>query len=107
MSVGTILVSSLLAALAHPVAWPVALAGFLVRGGIVLFLVPILVLPSPVGLSDVIAPTLSSVALGGVTVELVALVGAIGALGIAGVLLAGWFAAAMEEALIRDAPVWD
>ena len=107
MSVGAILVSSLLATLAHPAAWPVALAGFLVRGGIVVFLVPILVLPSPVGLSDLIAPTISSVALGGVPPQLVALAGALGALAVALVLLAGWFAAAMEAALIRDAPAWD
>jgi len=107
VSVGTILVSSLLATLAHPTAWPVALAGFLVRGGIVVFLVPIIVLPSPVGLSDLIAPTVSSVALGGVPPQLVALAGALGALALALALLAGWFGAAMESALIRDAPAWD
>jgi hypothetical protein len=107
VSVGAILVSSLLATLAHPATWPVALAGFLVRGGIVVFLVPIIVLPSPVGLSDLIAPTVSSVALGGVPPQLIALAGATGALALALVLLAGWFAAAMETALIRDAPEWD
>lgn len=107
MSVGAILVSSLLATLAHPIAWPVALAGFLVRGGIVVFLVPIVVLPSPVGLSDLIAPTLSSIALGGVTPELVALAGVACALVVAIILLAGWFAAATEAALIREAPAWD
>jgi hypothetical protein len=107
VSVGAILVSSLLATLAHPIAWPVALAGFLVRGGIVLFLVPIVVLPSPVGLSDLIAPTVSSIALGGATPEIVTLIGAACALVVAGVLLAGWFAAAAEATLVRDAPVWD
>lgn len=107
MSVGAILVSSLLATLSHPSAWPVALAGFLVRGGIVVFLVPIIVLPSPVGLSDLIAPTIASIALGGVPPQLVALAGALGALAVALLLLAGWFAAAMEAALIRYAPAWD
>lgn len=107
MSVGAILVSSLLATLAHPIAWPVALAGFLVRGGIVLFLIPIVVVPSPVGLSDLIAPTLSSIALGGVTPEIAALLGASCALVIAVVLLAGWFAAAAEATLVREAPAWD
>lgn len=107
MSVGAILVSSLLATLAHPSAWPVALAGFLIRGGLVVFLVPIIVVPSPVGLADLIAPTVATIALGGVPPQLVALAGAMGALAVALVLLAGWLAAAMEAALIRDAPAWD
>jgi len=41
----------------HPSTWPVGLAGFLARGGIVLFLVPILPLPSPVGLANIVGPT--------------------------------------------------
>jgi len=107
MSVGAVLGSSLLATLAHPVGWPVALAGFLVRGGIVLFLLPIVVLPSPVGLSDLVAPSITLVALGDVPPQLVVLVGSILALSVAAVLLAGWFAAATEAALVRDAPSWD
>lgn len=107
MNVGTILVSSLLATLAHPISWPVALAGFLVRGGIVLFLIPIVVLPSPVGLSDMLAPTITTMALGGLSPELIALIGASSAFVVALVLLAAWFAAATEAALVRDAPAWD
>ncbi len=107
MSLGAILLSSLLATLAHPIAWPVALAGFLVRGGIVVFLLPIVALPSSVGLSDRIAPTLSSVVLGGATAQLAVLFGAICALTVSLVLLLAWFAAATEAALIRDAPAWD
>ena len=107
MSLGAILLSSLLATLAHPVAWPVALAGFLVRGGLVVFLLPIVALPSPVGLSDRLAPTLSSLVLGGATVQLAILFGAICALTVALVLLLAWFAAATEAALIRYAPAWD
>jgi hypothetical protein len=41
----------------QPATWPVGLAGFLARGGIVLFLIPIVPLPSPVGLANVIGPT--------------------------------------------------
>jgi hypothetical protein len=41
----------------RPSSWPVGLAGFLARGGIVLFLVPILPLPSPVGLANIVGPT--------------------------------------------------
>ena len=83
MSLGAILLSSLLATLAHPLAWPVALAGFLVRGGIVVFLLPIVALPSPVGISDRIAPTLSSMVLGGATIQLAVLFGSLCALAIA------------------------
>lgn len=107
MSLGAILVSSLLATLAHPLSWPVALAGFLVRGGIVLFLVPIVVLPSAVGLSDIFAPTISEIALSGMSAEIVVAIAAASALAVSIVLLAGWFAAAMEATLIRDAPAWD
>ena len=104
MSLGAILLSSLLATLAHPLAWPVALAGFLVRGGIVVFLLPIVALPSPVGISDRIAPTLSALVLGGATMQLAVLFGSICALAVAVLLLLAWFAAATEAALVRDAP---
>jgi hypothetical protein len=107
MSLGAILTSSLLATLAHPMSWPLALAGFLVRGGIVLFLVPIVALPSTVGLSDRVAPTLSAIVLGGATVQLAVLGGSILALIVALLLLLAWFAAATEAALVHDAPVWD
>jgi len=107
MSLGAILTSSLLATLAHPIAWPLALAGFLVRGGIVLFLLPIVALPSTVAISDRIAPILSAFVLGGATVQLAVLFGAICALIVALLLLLAWFAAATEAALIHDAPAWD
>jgi hypothetical protein len=44
-------------ALEHPSTWAVGLAGFLARGGIVLLLVPIVPLPSPVGLANLVGPT--------------------------------------------------
>ncbi len=47
-----------------------ALVGFLVRGGIVLFLVPIVVLPSPVGLANLFGPTLVEFVFGGPTLGL-------------------------------------
>ena len=107
MSLGAVLLSSLLATLAHPTAWPVALAGFLVRGGIVVFLLPIVALPSPAGISDRIAPTLSAAVLGGATMQLAVLFGSVAALAVALLLLLAWFAAATEAALVRDAPAWD
>src|SRR5436189_4396958 len=41
---------------AVPLAWIVALAGFLARGGIVVLLAPILPLPSPVGIANIVGP---------------------------------------------------
>jgi len=41
----------------QPATWPVGLAGFLARGGIVLFLMPIVPIPSPVGLANIVGPT--------------------------------------------------
>ena len=41
----------------QPATWPVGLAGFLARGGIVLFVIPIVPLPSPVGLANIVGPT--------------------------------------------------
>ena len=43
-------------ALAAPGLWPVALAGFLARGGIVLFVLPVIIPPSLVGLATFIGP---------------------------------------------------
>ena len=45
---------ALSATLGEPVSWLVGAAGFLARGGIVLLLVPIVTLPSPVGISTFI-----------------------------------------------------
>ena len=42
--------------LARPSTWVVALAGYLARGGILLLLVPILPLPSPVGIANIVGP---------------------------------------------------
>jgi len=41
----------------HPATWALGLAGFLARGGILLLLIPIVPLPSPVGLANVVGPT--------------------------------------------------
>jgi hypothetical protein len=50
-------------ALLHPSAWPVSLAGFLVRGGILVFILPVVVLPTPTGLATLFGPDIISLAL--------------------------------------------
>lgn len=61
MTVGATLVASLLLALAKPRTWPLALATFLLRGGFVVVLAPIVVLPSAVAVGNILTPLLSTV----------------------------------------------
>lgn len=65
MTLGAGLVASLLITLARPSIWPLAFVAFLLRGGIVVVLAPIVVLPSAVGLANVLAPAITSIAFGG------------------------------------------
>jgi hypothetical protein len=101
MTRGAALSGALLVTLATPGTWPLAVAAFLIRGGIVLVALPILVLPTPVGLGSAIGPTLTSIALGSATVEVIAVsVAAIGLVS-AWLFLGGWLAAALEAEAIR------
>ena len=77
MSWGAGLAASLLVILPRPTTWIVGLAAFLVRGGIVLFLLPIIVVPSPVGLANVLGPTITTFWLGGMSLGFATLVTAI------------------------------
>ena len=89
------------AILARPATWPLALLTFLLRGGLLFVAAPILVLPSAVGLANVVVPWLSALVFGGLTGPIV--------LGITGTGLAigtwiiagGWLAAAAEVEAIR------
>ena len=49
---GATLAGSLLVTLARPSTWVLALAAFLIRGGLLVFVIPIVVLPTPVGLAE-------------------------------------------------------
>lgn len=99
---GTML-AALLGVLDRPTSWVLALSGFLARGGILLFLVGVVTLPSPLALSNVVAPLLVPIVFGGLTPLAVAFI----ALGIVAVLawivVGGWIAAATEIVLIREA----
>jgi hypothetical protein len=92
-----------LGALSAPAAWPVALAGFLARGGLILFLLPIIVLPTPAGVANVVAPWLVPFVFGQVSAEVVAILAITVAVGagwiVAGGILGGW----ADVVLIRDA----
>jgi uncharacterized membrane protein len=82
-----------------PRLWALGLAGFLARGGIVLFALPIIVLPSVVGLTTFIGP--NSVSAAGLTARFVALVAVTIAVLIAWIVLATLVGAAVDRAIVR------
>ena len=58
---------ALFASLGRPSWWLLAIAGFLVRGGIVVFFVAIVTLPSPLALANVLEPIITPLYLGAMT----------------------------------------
>ena len=105
MTLGATMVASLVAILARPLTWPLALTAFLLRGGLVVVVAPIVVLPSAVGLANVLGPAVTRIALGG-TVQAIAqiVVGAIG-LGLIWLVSLGSLAAAAEAETVRQVAV--
>jgi hypothetical protein len=81
----------------RPSLWVVALCGFLARGGIVLLLLPVIPLPSTVGLATFVGPT--SVTAAGLTPDSVVRLTVIVAL-VVGWLLVGNAVGAMADAAI-------
>ena len=81
-----------------PGLWAVGLAGFLARGGIVVFALPIVVLPSVVGLITFIGP--NSVTAAGLAPRFVALVAIVTAGLVAWIVVATIVAAATDRALV-------
>lgn len=96
MTVGATLVASLLAVLERPTTWPLALLGFLVRGGFLLVLAPIIVLPSAIGVANIVAPVLTSALLSGLTATVLLLIVGVGAAGVLWLLGGGLLAGAAE-----------
>lgn len=96
------MLTSLLVTLARPLTWPLALVSFLVRGGIVVVVSPIVVLPTAAGLAHALGPTVMSVVLGEPTPALVAfMVLAVAGGGVLWLLGAGLLSAAVEVQLVR------
>lgn len=95
--------AALLAVLGRPAWWLLGLAGFLARGGIVLFLLAIVTLPSPLALSNIVGPMLVPIVFGGVTPTLLGILAAAIAGLVGWLLLGAWVGAATEVALIGDA----
>lgn len=101
MSRGAALTGALLVTLATPATWPLALAAFLVRGGLLVVALPILVLPTPVGLGNILAPTLTAAVFGGASVGLIVVLAAIVLVGLAWLIAGGLLAASLEAEAAR------
>jgi hypothetical protein len=95
------LAGSLLVTLARPSTWLLALAAFLVRGGLLVFLVPIVVIPTPAGIADLVGPLLISFVFGGVSTALVAVAAGAAVAFLVWLIGGGLLAAAAEAELIR------
>jgi hypothetical protein len=63
------MIAALAATLSRPAWWSMALAAFLVRGGIAVVLLPLIDLPAPAVLESALAPTINALAFGGLTPE--------------------------------------
>jgi hypothetical protein len=95
--------AAVLVSIGRPAWWLMALATFLLRGGIVLVVLPILTLPSPLALSNAFAPIVVPLALGRIEPAIV-----LGPLAVVVLLLAwliggGRIAAAIDIALVGEA----
>ena len=88
------------AALTRPRSWAFALVAFLARGGLAVLVVPMLILPTFIGLSNTVGPT--SVTAAGPTPRLVALLAVWAAIGLAAIVGGTLVAAAAEVALHRE-----
>ncbi len=95
--------AAFLAVLGRPAWWLLGLAGFLARGGILLFLLAIVTLPSPLAVSNLVSPLLVPIVFGGVTPAM-AVFFVVGIAAVAALVLVGaWIGAATEVVLIGDA----
>jgi len=98
--------ASLVATLGRPEWWAMALAAFLIRGGIVLVVVPLVSLPTVAQLSTLLAPTIETFVIGGQTLAgaligglaLAAALIALGGCGLAG----AWFDIALAREVSED-----
>ena len=95
------IVASFLVALARLDLALVALAGFLARGGIVVLLLPIVILPTPAGLANVFAPLIVPFAFGLVSPSFLLVLTSIAAGAVAWIVVGGLLGAVADVVLIR------
>jgi hypothetical protein len=102
MTLGATLLASFLVTVSRPAAWSLGLVGFLLRGGFVLVVAPIVVIPSAVGLANVVAPLIEDIAFGRRPDELAALAGVVAVAVLLWIVGGGLIAAATEAELVRQ-----
>lgn len=95
--------AAVFATLARPAAWPIALAGFLVRGGLLLFLLPIVELPTTPQLQNMLAPLVTPIAYGAPPTALIVLITSAIALFVAWLVVSALVGAWTDIVLVRDA----
>jgi len=99
-----VFLAAFLATLSHPRWWAISLAGFLLRGGVVLLLIPIVVPPTVAGLMSLAAPTIIGAVLAGGPNTPVGLVAVITAVVLfAWLAIAGSFGARFDAAVVAEA----
>jgi hypothetical protein len=96
---GAALYAALIVTFVRPSLWLVSLAGFLARGGLVLLLAPILVLPTPSGITNLVGGPVASLMFGEPSPILVLVIAGSIALAI-GLLLAGTLIGAWAERIV-------
>ncbi|MBI2763941.1 MAG: hypothetical protein HYX54_09375 [Chloroflexi bacterium] len=103
MSAAAALGASFLAVLAHPRWWVMALATFLVRGGLLLLLLPLIPLPTTAALANALGPTLVGFVFGGPSASFLLLGGTVVLALLAWFVAAGFLGAILDRALMREA----
>lgn len=99
---GTSMRAALVATLAHPEWWALALAAFLVRGGFLVVVLPLVSLPTSASLVTMLAPPLEALILGRPSIE-GAVLGTLGAsLALGALALLALTGSWLELALVRE-----
>jgi hypothetical protein len=101
MNLGAALGASLLAVLATPATWVLGLLSFLLRGGLLVVLLPIVTVPSAVGIGNLLGPALTALVLGDTMGGLLVVSAAVLLVLALWLGICGWIAAAAEAESIR------
>ena len=103
LTTGASLGAALLASLTRPSWWALALAGFLLRGGWLLVVLPIVPLPTTAGLANAVGPTLVGFVFGGASASFLLLAGILAASIVAWFIASGAVGGWLELGLVRGA----
>jgi hypothetical protein len=95
--------AALASTLGHPTWWAIALAGFLVRGGLIVIVLPILSIPTAAGITTTLAPSVEALVLGGPSIEGTIVVSLLVTLVLCVLAIAGWLGSWLDLGLVREA----